>query len=77
MKRSIEQAQSDLANQLLRRKGVSGVAIGAHKGQPCLKVYVSAPGPDKGIPNRFEGHPVMVVGGGPFRALEADRGGRR
>jgi len=76
MKRSIEQAQRDLAGQLMKRKGVSGVGIGAHKGEPCLKVYVSDPGPDKGIPNRYEGHPVMVVGGGPFRAMKADRGQR-
>ncbi len=71
MKRSIEQAQERLARDLMRRKGVSGVGIGAHKGEPCLKVYVS--GKDSGsIPNRFEGHPVHVVGGGPFRAQASE-----
>ena len=69
MKRSIEQAQQELADELMRRDGVSGVGIGAHKGEPCLKVYVSDSGPEKGIPSRYEGHPVRVVGGGPFRAM--------
>ncbi len=77
MKRSIEQAQRDLERELRRREGVAGVGIGAHKGEPCLKVYVSKPGPDKGIPSRFEGHPVLVVGGGPFRALDGEAGAGR
>lgn len=75
MKRSIEQAQQQLASELMRRDGVSGVGIGAHRGEPCLKVYVSDSGSDKGIPNRYEGHPVRVVGGGPFRAMTSK--GRR
>jgi len=75
MKRSIEQAQKGLADELMRRDGVSGVGIGAHKGEPCLKVYVSDSGPEKRIPNRYEGHPVKVVGGGPFRPMTP--GGRR
>ena len=74
MKRTIEQAQKRLADELLRRSGVSGVGIGAHKGEPCLKVYVSERDRGKSIPNRFEGHPVHVVGGGPFRAQTADAG---
>lgn len=72
MKRSIEQAQEDLAKDLMRREGVSGVGIGAHKGRPCLKVYVSDPDPDRAIPGTYEGHPVVVVGGGPFRAQGAE-----
>lgn len=74
MKRTIEQAQEDLANDLMQREGISGVGIGAHGGKPCLQVYVSKPGPDKGIPSRFEGHRVIVVGAGPFHALDADDG---
>ncbi|MDX1577116.1 MAG: hypothetical protein R3266_01475 [Gemmatimonadota bacterium] len=77
MKRTIEQAQQDLANELLRRDGVSGVGIGAHGGEPCLKVYVSKEASGENIPNRYEGHRVLVVGGGPFRALDADEGDDR
>ncbi len=75
MKQSIEQAQKGLADELMPRGGVSGVGIGAHKGAPCLKVYISDQGPSKKIPSRYEGHPVLVVGGGPFRAMSAS--GRR
>ncbi len=74
MKRSIEQAQKRLSDELLPRGGVSGVGVGAHKGEPCLKVYVAGPGRGKAIPNRYDGHPVLVVGGGPFQALDNDGG---
>ena len=70
MKRSIDQAQKRLSDELLSRNGVSGVGVGAHKGEPCLKVYVSGRGRGKAIPKRYDGHPVLVVGGGPFRALD-------
>ena len=75
MKRSIEQAQKRLADVLMRRNDISGVGVGAHKGEPCLKVYLSggrAGNGGKTIPDRFEGHPVMVVSSGPFRALDSD-----
>ncbi len=75
MKRSIEQAQKRLADELLPRTGVSGVGIGAHKGEPCLKVYLSDKGRGKAIPSRYDGHPVRLVGGGPFQALK-DNGGK-
>ncbi len=70
MKKTIEDAQRRLANKLMGRDGISAVAIGARGGRPCLRVYVSDSG-NKKIPRKFEGHPVVVVGGGPFRALDA------
>ncbi len=70
MKRSIEQAQKRLANDLRSRRDVSAVGIGAHKGEPCLKVYVSEREGRRSIPRRYDGHPVRVVGGGPFRAQD-------
>ncbi len=72
MDRSIEEAQRRLASQLMSQKGVTGVAIGADDGRPCLRVYVS--GPTLHLPSRFDGYPVMIVGGGPFRALDGDPG---
>lgn len=70
MKRSIEEAQQRLAEELLSRRDVSAVGIGADNGDPCLKVYISGPTARKPIPDRYEGHRVRVVGGGPFRAQE-------
>lgn len=77
MNHSIEEAQKALADELLRRDGVSGVGIGAHDGEPCLKVYVSKPSSRKGIPRRYRGHPVKVEGGGPFYAQTPGPGGDR
>ena len=68
MKRSIEDAQRRLAEKLRSRRDVSAVGIGADNGDPCLKVYVSGPPSRRSIPDRYDGHPVRVVGGGPFRA---------
>ena len=68
MKRSIEEAQQRLAEKLLSRRDVSAVGIGADNGDPCLKVYLSESSSRKSIPDRYDGHPVRVVGGGPFRA---------
>ena len=75
MKRSIEDAQERLANDLLRRRDVVAVGVGADNGAPCLKVYVSGRGDRRSIPSRYEGHPVQVVGGGPFRAQTNDPAG--
>lgn len=71
---SIEDAQRRLAEKLMRRRGVSGVAIGARDGAPCLKVYLSSRSPDlrARIPKSFQGHPVVVRESGEFRAQEAD-----
>ena len=81
MAKSIEDAQKRLADELMSRGGISGVGIGSHGGRPCLNVYASGKKTGK-IPKRFKGHPVRVIEGGPFRALDARpadgsrRGGR-
>ncbi len=71
---SIEVAQRRLAEKLMRRRGVSGVGIGARDGAPCLKVYLSSPSPAlrSRIPKTFRGHPVVVRESGEFRAQGAD-----
>lgn len=71
MAKSIEDAQKRLADELMSRGGISGVGIGSDAGRPCLTVYASRKGRGK-IPETFEGHPVRVIEGGPFRALDAD-----
>lgn len=82
MAKSIEDAQKRLADELMSRGGISGVGIGSDGGRPCLTVYASGKKTGK-IPKRFDGHPVRVIVGGPFRAFDADdaddtgRGGRR
>ena len=68
MKRSIEEAQQRLAEKLLAHRDVSAVGIGADNGSPCLKVYLSGSASRRSIPDRYDGHPVRVVDGGPFRA---------
>ncbi len=71
---SIEDAQRGLAKKLMRRRGVSGVAIGARDGAPCLKVYLSSPSPAlrARIPRTYRGHPVDVRESGEFRAQDVD-----
>lgn len=69
MPRSIEDAQKRLADELMSRRGVSGVGIGSHDGRPCLTVYASRDAGKK-VPKRYDGHPVRVIDGGPFRALD-------
>ena len=77
MRESIEDAQRRLARELMPREDVAAVAVGAEGGAPCLKVYLSGPGTSRRaasgdarlrIPDRYEGHPVKTVAGGPFRA---------
>jgi len=74
MGRSIEDAQKRLAEALMKRAGVSGVGIGAEAGKPCLRVYASKSAARR-VPRRFEGHPVVVVESGGFRAQGSTRAG--
>lgn len=76
MGRTIEDAQKRLADELLKKDGVSGVGIGADGDEPVLRVYASKSGAER-VPRRYEGHRVVVVESDGFRAQgPRDRGGR-
>jgi hypothetical protein len=58
-------------SELMDIPGVTGVAVGETNGVLCIRVFV-----DNGntecldhIPNTLEGFPVLIDGGGDFRAL--------
>ncbi len=67
MSGSIEDARRRLTAGLMSRAGVSGTAIGSHRGKPCLKVYLSGKDAKKGIPSRFLGFKVVVEETGTIR----------
>jgi len=76
MGRTIEDAQKRLADELMKKGGVSGVGIGADRGEPVLRVYASKSGAEQ-VPRRYEGHRVVVVESDGFHAQgPRDRGGR-
>ena len=49
--------------------GVSGTAIGEHRGKPCLKVYLSDTRVRERIPDSLRGFPILIEISGPFRSL--------
>ena len=76
MGHTIEDAQKRLADELMKKGGVSGVGIGADGGEPVLRVYASRSGAAR-VPKSYEGHRVVVVESDGFRAQgPRDRGGR-
>lgn len=73
---TIEDAQKRLSDELMKRGGVSAVGIGADNGEPVLRVYASKSGADR-VPQKYEGHRVIVVDSDGFHAQgPRDRGGR-
>lgn len=72
MPRSIEDAQRQLAEQLIELPGVAGVGIGEDKGSPCLRVWVVACSEDLSIaiPREVAGFPVIVEESGRIHALD-------
>ncbi|MBT4189444.1 MAG: hypothetical protein HN645_01125 [Gemmatimonadales bacterium] len=63
----INSAQRDLAQKVMGKPGVTGVAIGEKRGKPCLKVYVS--GAASGIPKSVGGYAVVTEKSETFRKL--------
>lgn len=70
MSPNIEEAQRDLADQVMALPGVVGVAIGKCDGEPCIKVLVAAGAAELAakIPARFKGHRVVIDETGEIRA---------
>ncbi len=65
----LEAARRELTSKVMGRKGVSGTAVGEHRGKPCLKVYLSEEAARSSIPKSVGGFPVVVETTGPFKRL--------
>jgi hypothetical protein len=65
----LEAAHRELTAKVMGRKGVSGTAIGEHRGKPCLKVYLSDGNARGSVPTSVGGYPVVVETTGPFKRL--------
>ena len=72
MGKPIEQVLADNSARWLARPGVVGVALGEHRGAPCILVLTAGPtGELKGqIPDRVEGHPVVLRQTGKLHARD-------
>jgi len=71
--RDIKTVMEAHVDDLMALPGVAGVAIGAlDDGTPCIKVMVVAQTDElrRHIPDRLEGHPVVIVESGAFRPME-------
>jgi hypothetical protein len=70
--KTIEQVLNERTNEWMAIPGVEGVAIGLHKGKPCIRIFTSAR-PQQlraKIPLTIDGYPVIVEQTGPIRALK-------
>ena len=65
----LKAAHKELTAKVMGRKGVSGTAVGQHKGEPCLKVYLSDDAARAAVPKSVGGYPVVVETTGPFKRL--------
>ena len=68
--KTIESVLKEHRRKLLALHGVVGVAIGSHKGKPCIVVYISEKTSDvlKHCPAVLEGYEVVVEESGDFFA---------
>lgn len=65
----LKAAHRELAARVMGRPGVSGTAIGEHRGKPCLKVYVRDRSAGRAVPSKVGGYPVVIETTGPFERL--------
>ncbi|MDH3455645.1 MAG: hypothetical protein OER90_02280 [Gemmatimonadota bacterium] len=71
--RDIKTVMEAHVDDLMALPGVAGVAIGAlDDGTPCIKVMVVTQTDElsRRIPDRLEGHPVVIVESGAFRPMD-------
>ena len=69
MSGDIKGAHSELTAKVMGTPGVSGTAIGLHKGEPCLVVYLTEKGAGESVPSSVRGFPVRTEVSGKFRKL--------
>jgi hypothetical protein len=69
--RTIQDVLQDNALRWMAIPGVTGTAIGASEGKPCIIIFVLQKTGELMalLPERVEGHRVVVEESGPFRAL--------
>jgi hypothetical protein len=65
----VRSAQRELTAKVMGRDGVTGTAIGKDGGRPCLRVYVSDPEAERGLPKTVRGYRVVVERSGSFKRL--------
>lgn len=65
----IREALKKLNDRVLGRDGVTGTAVGAKGGSPCLKVYVRDSKAASGVPSKVDGFSVVTEVAGVFRRL--------
>lgn len=77
--KTIEEAVSRHAPDLMALPGVVGVAQGECDKLPCLRVYVieKTPELEQKIPSRLDGFPVVIDVTGEIRALPEKSGERQ
>jgi len=70
-RKTIETALREHRRRLLALQGAVGVAIGSHKGKPCIVVYISKKTSDvlERCPAILEGYVVVVEESGDFCAF--------
>ena len=69
MSDDLKAAHRELTGKVMGRKGVAGTAIGSDGGRPCLKVYLSDPAAERGVPKRVGRYRVVVEKTGGFERL--------
>ena len=69
MSGGLEAARRELADRVMGKPGVAGVAVGERHGRPCLTVYVTDAAAGTKLPKAVGGFPVVVERSGKFRKL--------
>jgi hypothetical protein len=69
--RTIQDVLQEHAQRWMAIPGVTGAAIGASEGRPCIIIFVCQKTEDlmAVLPEQIEGHRVVVEESGAFRAL--------
>ena len=63
----IKLAQRKLADRVMGRPGVTGVAIGMSRGDHCLKVLIADERGRRGVPREIDGYRVVIEHTGRIR----------
>ena len=71
--KTIEEVLKENTDEWMSIPGVVGTAIGAFKGEPCIKIYVVKKSHElEKIPSSKDGYRILIEETGEFKALEKD-----